>query len=181
MRAQIEKIIVHLVERHAELGVSVKPLHRQVVAAAVLRLHDLRDGAALEPLYDIGAEIGTLLTARARWALDVMPTVIQGYGKAAIVGTAVPLECGAALLHPRLGKAVRAGLPGATSIMPSVAKRAAPGACVDIPLHGTADMWNFDLFDTVSLTVADSPAPDEIVVAIALAEHGRPLARVRPD
>ncbi|EPZ88459.1 amino acid synthesis domain protein [Burkholderia cenocepacia BC7] len=39
-------------------------------------------------------------------------------------------------------------------------------------------MWNFDHFDTASLIVPDSPAPDELVVAIALAEHGRPLARV---
>ncbi|MBY4867713.1 amino acid synthesis family protein [Burkholderia anthina] len=181
MKAQIEKVIVYLVERHRELGAPVEPIHRQAVAAAVLRLNDLRVDSAFEPLYDIGAELGTLLTTRAIQELDVTPEIIQGYGKAAVVGTAVPLECGAALLHPRLGKAVRARLPGATSIMPSVTKRAAPGASVDIPLHGFADMWNFDLFDTVSLTIADSPAPDEIVVAIALSDHGRPLARVRPD
>jgi len=84
------------------------------------------------------------------------------------------------LLHPRLGKAVRACLPGASSIMPSVTKRGPPGACVDIPLHGVTDMWSFDHFDTVSLCIPDSPAPDELLIAIALAEHGRPLARVRP-
>jgi hypothetical protein len=96
------------------------------------------------------------------------------------VGTGVPLEYGAALLHPRLGKAVRECLPGATTIMPSVTKRGAAGACLDIPTHGIADMWSFDHFDTVSLSVPDSPEPDEVLVAIALAERGRPLARVRP-
>ncbi|WP_175824475.1 amino acid synthesis family protein [Burkholderia cepacia] len=184
MNSPITKIVVHLVERRAELQIPVDPPHRQVVAAAVLRLDDWHaDGplAALELLYELGAELGTLLTGRARWALDVAPSAIQAYGKAALVGSAVPLECAAALLHPRMGRAMRASLPGATSLIPSVTKRAAPGACVDIPLHGSVDMWCFDHFDTVSLALADAPASNEIVVAIALADRGRPLARVRPD
>ncbi|MDS0858620.1 amino acid synthesis family protein [Burkholderia pseudomultivorans] len=184
MNSLITKIVVHLVERRAELHVPVDPPHRQVVAAAVLRFDGwVADGpvAAFEPLYELGAELGSLLTGRARWALDVAPSVIQAYGKAALVGTALPLECAAALLHPRMGKAMRASLPGATSLIPSVTKRAAPGACLDVPLHGSTDMWSFDHFDTVSLALADAPASNEIVVAVALADSGRPLARVRPD
>ncbi|WP_322021857.1 MULTISPECIES: amino acid synthesis family protein [unclassified Burkholderia] len=184
MNPPITKFVVHLLERRTELHVPVDPPHRQVVAAAVLRFDEWRADAplaALKPLYELGAELGTLLTGRARWALDVAPSAIQAYGKAALVGSAVPLECAAALLHPRMGRAMRESLPGATSLIPSVTKRAAPGACVDIPLHGCTDMWSFDHFDTVSLTLADAPAPNEIVVAIALADSGRPLARVRPD
>ncbi|KWF93542.1 hypothetical protein WL93_10905 [Burkholderia diffusa] len=184
MNSIVTKIVVHFVERRAELQIPVDPPHRQVVAAAVLRLDGWgADGAvaALEPLYELGAELGTLLTGRARWALDVAPSAIQAYGKAALVGSAVPLECAAALLHPRMGKAMRASLPGATSLIPSVTKRAAPGAYLDIPLHGSTDVWSFDHFDTVSLALADAPASNEIVVAVALADSGRPLARVRPD
>ncbi|MGU7811636.1 amino acid synthesis family protein [Burkholderia sp. AW49-1] len=184
MNSLITKIVIHLVERRAELCVPLNPSHRQVVAAAVLRLdgwHTDAPLAALEALYELGAELGTLLTARARWALDVEASAIQAYGKAALVGGAVPLECAAALLHPRMGKAMRACLPGAASLIPSVTKRGAPGACLDIPLHGSTDMWSFEHFDTVSLALADAPAPNEIVVAIALADSGRPLARVRPD
>jgi Amino acid synthesis len=177
---QITRVVVHLVERCAELGVLVVPPHRQVVTAAVLKLADMGADSALETLYEMGAELGTLLTGRAIQALGGASTDIQGYGKAALVGTGLSLECGAALLHPRLGKAVRACLPGATTIMPSVTKRGAAGACVDIPLHGTADMWSFDHFDSVSLMVTDSPAPDEVMVAVAFAERGRPLARVKP-
>ena len=40
-------------------------------------------------------------------------------------------------------------------------------------------MWSFDHFDTVSVSIADAPASDEIVVLLALAEHGRPLARIK--
>jgi Amino acid synthesis len=180
MSVQVTRVIVHLVERCAELGVPVVPPHRQAVGAAVLKMADEGADGALEALYAMGGELGALLTGRALQALGCTPGDIQGYGKGALVGTGVPLEYGAALLHPRLGKAVRQCLPGATTIMPSVTKRGAAGACLDIPTHGIADMWSFDHFDTVSLSVPDSPEPDEVLIAIALAEHGRPLARVRP-
>lgn len=180
MRIPVTRFVVHLVERCVELGTAVTPSHRQVIAAAVLRpaVDDIPDD--LGSLYAMGEELGRLLAGRALHTLGGVPADIQGYGKAALVGTGVPLEWGAALLHARLGNAVRSCLPGATSLMPSVTKRAAPGACVDIPLHGTVDMWSFDHFDTASLSVSDSPASDELLVAIALADRGRPLARVRP-
>ncbi|MBY8605975.1 amino acid synthesis family protein [Burkholderia arboris] len=181
MSIQIAKIVVHLVERRAELGVAIDPPQRQAIAAAVLTLKGWRADDPLEPLYEVGAELGTSLTEHARCALGAQRSHIQVYGKAALVGTAVPLECAAAVLHPRMGKAVRACLPGAVSLIPSVTKRGAAGACMDIPLHGAVDMWNFDHFDTASLVVPDSPAPDELVVAVALAERGRPLARVVPE
>lgn len=180
MSTPITRIVVHLVERCAELGVAVTPPHRQAVAAAVLKPMDMHVGHDLEGLYATGAELGRTLASRALQAIGCAPADIQGYGKAALVGTGVPLEWGAALLHPRLGKAVRECLPGASSIMPSVTKRAGAGACVDIPLHSVADMWSFDHFDTLSLCVPECPAPDELVIAVALAERGRPLARVRP-
>ncbi|QNB16111.1 amino acid synthesis family protein [Paraburkholderia tropica] len=181
MNVQMTRIVIHLVERCAEVGTAVTPPHRQVVAAAVLKWADLDVRGELEALYATGAELGQLLTTRALLALGCGAKEIEGYGKAALAGTDVPLEWGAALLHPRLGKAVRSCLPGASSIMPSVTKRGAAGACVDIPLHGVTNMWSFDHFDTVSLCVPDSPAPDELLVAIALAERGRPLARIRPE
>jgi hypothetical protein len=177
---QISRLVIYMVERWAELGVAVTPPHRQVVAAAVLNVGLVQAEAVLEPLYELGAELGSLLTRRAIAALGTAPADIQSYGKAALLGTNVALECGAALLHPRLGKAVRACLPTANTIMPSVTKRGAPGACVDIPLHGVTDMWRFEHFDTVSLSVADAPASHEIVIAVALADRGRPMARVKP-
>jgi len=180
MSVQIARIIVQMLERRAELGVSLHPASRQAIAAAVLTLNNWRTDDSLEPLYEIGAELGTLLTEQARGALEVSRTQIQAYGKAALVGTGVPLECAAAILHPRMGKAIRACLPGTVSLIPSVTKRGAAGACMDIPLHGAMDMWSFDHFDTASLVVSDSPAPDEIVIAVALSECGRPLARISP-
>jgi len=180
MSLTVTRVVIQLVERCAELDTPLTSPHRQVIAAAVLRpaFADIDDD--LTVLCALGDDLGRMLTGRALQVLGCAPAAVQAYGKAALVGMDVPLEWGAALLHPRLGKAVRACLPGATSIMPSVTKRATAGATVDIPLHGTADMWSFDHFDTVSLSVADSPGPAELLVAVALADSGRPLARVRP-
>lgn len=180
MNVQITRLVIYLVERCAELGAPVTPEHRQVVAAAVLKPVDLDGTGELDALYATGAELGQILTGRALHALGCAGEHVQGYGKAALVGTDVPIEWGAALLHPRLGKAVRGCLPGASSIMPSVTKRGPAGACVDIPLHSVTDMWSFDHFDSVSLCVPDSPAADELLIAIALADRGRPFARVKP-
>ncbi|SAL44727.1 hypothetical protein AWB64_04747 [Caballeronia sordidicola] len=180
MNVQITQIVLHFVERCVEIGTPVTPPHRQAVAAAVLKPTHVDVACELEALYAMGADLGRMLTARALLALGCAGETIQGYGKAALLGTAIPLEWGAALLHPQLGKAVRDCLPGASSIMPSVTKRGPAGACVDIPLHSVTDMWSFDHFDTVSLCIPDSPAPDELLIAIALAERGRPLARVTP-
>jgi Amino acid synthesis len=40
------------------------------------------------------------------------------------------------------------------------------------------DLWSFDQIDTISITVANAPRPDEIVVIVALADGGRPRPRV---
>ena len=181
MNVQITRWVTHVVERCAECGISLSLPHRQVVAAVVLRARDADEASELDALYAAGAELGRLLTERALLAIGCPPSNIEAYGKAALAGTNIPLEWGAALLHPRLGKAVRECLPGASSIMPSVTKRGAAGACVDVPLHHVTNMWSFDHFDTISLCVPDAPASDELLIAIALAERGRPLARVRPD
>src|SRR5471032_2219607 len=94
MSAQVTRVVVHLVERCAELGVPVVPPHRQAVAAAVLKMADEGTDGALDTLCATGAELGALLTGRALQALGCTPADIQGYGKGALVGTGVPLECG---------------------------------------------------------------------------------------
>lgn len=135
MSVQIAKIVVHLVDRRAELGTAIYPAHRQAIAAAVLSRQNWRTDDPLEFLYELGAELGTSLTEHARCALGVQRSAIQVYGKAALVGTAVPLECAAALLHPRMGKAIRACFTG-DYLAHSVSHEARHRRCV--PGHSAA-------------------------------------------
>lgn len=88
----------------------------------------------LQELVDAGSIIGKLLADRAVEALGEDRSV-ESYGKAAIVGCRGEIEHGAALLHPRMGKPVRAAIGQGLAVIPSATKRAEPGASIDVPLH----------------------------------------------
>lgn len=51
------------------------------------------------------------------------------------------------------------------------------GASIDIPIVYKRAIWVVSHFDTMTVSVPDAPMPDEIVIALALTELGRPLAR----
>ena len=53
-----------------------------------------------------------------------------------------------------------------------------PGITVDIPLAHKDDIWSFDHLDTLTVSMPDAPRPEDIVVAIAIADGGWPHPRV---
>jgi hypothetical protein len=129
----------------------------------------------LSALFDVGARLGE----------DIMPDVVKrlpnpatSYGKAAIVGVAGDFEHGGALIHPKLGKPMRAAVGGGEAIISSNVKVAPAGSAIDVPLANKDDIWAFDYFDTMTVMVADAPRPDEIVVIMIAADGGRPAPRV---
>jgi hypothetical protein len=161
---------------YAEGGLpSIVPVTR--VAACAVIANPLA-GKAIDDLQDFipfGAELGELLT---REALSVLGKPVISYGKAAIVGVSGDIEHAAAILHPRMGKPMRDAIGGGQAIIPSNVKIGAVGAGIDVPLGHKDDVWSFDQIDTIGVTVANAPRPDEIVVIVALADGGRPRPRV---
>ncbi len=158
-----------------EMGAPCSPLTR-VAALAVLRNpFACIDQADLTELFEVGATLGGRLAADAMAALGV-PCVT--YGKAAIVGTQGAVEHGAALLHPRLGKPVRAAIGGGDALMPSNVKVGAFGAAIDIPLGHKDDPWSFDYIDTLTVAIPDAPRPNEIIVCVGFSDGARICARV---
>ena len=93
------------------------------------------------------------------------------YGKGALVG--VEMEHGGACVHPMLGKPMRAAIGGGKAVISSNVKVAAAGASLDVPLGHKDDSWSFPHFDTITVSVADAPRPNEIVVVMAIADGGR--------
>ncbi len=59
------------------------------------------------------------------------------YGKAAIIGVNGDMEHGGAMIHPKLGKPMRAPVDGGKSLIPANAKVAAAGVPIDLPLTET--------------------------------------------
>lgn len=173
--ALIERQCLHC----ADVLVQGEPLYRQVWAAAVVQLPPAgRGDESLAALELLGEQLGASLGERAWQALRRADAEPLSYGKGAIVGSACRIEHAAAILHPRLGKSLRAVIGGGPSLIPSTVKHAAAGACLDIPLHGVDDEWNFSLLDSVEVRFGNAPLPDQIVVVIALAAGGRAFASV---
>ena len=82
-----------------------------------------------------------------------------------------------ACLHPKFGAPTRDAV-GGVSILPSVKKRAAMGATLDIPVHHIKAMLVRSHFDAMEIRVPDAPAADELA-ARARGERRRPAARPR--
>ena len=132
----------------------------------------------LEQLMAIGEELGGFLGEQAVAALGVKPSEIESYGKAAMVGENGELEHAAAILHPRLGKPLRVAVEKGAALVPSSKKMGAMGHPLDVPLGHKDAAYVRSHFDGMEVRINDAPRSGEIMVAIAVATSGRPLARV---
>ena len=161
----------------AEAGKAVaKPITR-VAGIAVIQNPFAGQGYVedLASLFDVGAKLGEALMPDV---VRRLPNPATSYGKAAIVGLNSDFEHGGALIHPKLGKPMRAAVGGGDAIISSNVKVAAAGSAIDVPLAHKDDIWSFDHFDTMTVMVADAPRPDEIMVVMIAADGGRPAPRV---
>ncbi|HXY49058.1 MAG TPA: amino acid synthesis family protein [Terriglobales bacterium] len=179
MKARIRKIAVFLEETHTEMGRAVNPPTRRAAAAAVIENpYAGRYVEDLTELMDIGAELGELLTEKAVAALNIPGNTAESYGKAAAVGENGELEHAAAVLHPKLGAPVRRVLGKGAALIPSSKKRGTCGVALDIPLGHKDAAFVRSHFDGMEIRINDAPRADEILVAIAVTDSGRPLPRV---
>lgn len=179
MKAKIRKIVVAVDEVLMQTGQEVKPPTRRAVAMAVIEnpcagrfVQDLGD------LSDIGEELGGLLGERCVQALGIAPHQAESYGKAAIVGEAGELEHAAAILHPKLGAPLRKAVEKGAALVPSAKKIGTLGTAIDVPLGHKDAAYVRSHFDAIEARISDAPRPAEIVVAVAVTDSGRPLARV---
>ncbi|MCB8874529.1 amino acid synthesis family protein [Acidisoma silvae] len=124
----------------------------------------------LEPL-------GVDMAERLVTALGGDPSVVQGYGKGAIVGAAGELEHGA-LWHVPGGYAMRAVLGDAKAIVPSAKKVGGPGTRLDIPVTHINAAYVRSHFDAMEVGVPDGPRADELALVLVMTTGARIHARV---
>src|SRR6202007_2185454 len=179
MKVKIRKIATFVEETQREMGREIAPPTRKGAAVAVLGNpcggHIVED---LSRLMEIGEELGKPLTTRAVTALGISAPAAESYGKAAAVGENGELEHAAAILHPKLGTPVRKVLGKGAALIPSSKKRGGPGVSLDIPLGHKDAAFVRSHFDGMEIRVNDAPRANEILVAIAVTDSGRPLPRV---
>ena len=179
MSADIRKIAVIVEETWHEMGREVDPPTRKAVAVAVIANPFAgRYVEDLEPLMEIGEELGGLLGKKCVEALGIEPAQAESYGKAAMVGENGELEHAAAILHPRLGKPLREAVEKGAALVPSSKKMGGPGQALDVPLGHKDAAYVRSHFDGIEVRLNDSPRAGEIMVAVAVTDSGRPLPRV---
>ena len=179
MKAKIRKLVTVVEETLSEMGRAVDPPTRRAAAVAVIEnpfagryVEDLAE------LIDIGEELGQLLASRAVAALGIEGASAESYGKAAAVGENGELEHAAAILHPKLGAPVRKVLSKGAALIPSSKKRGGPGVALDVPLGHKDAAFVRSHFDGMEVRIADAPRANEIMIAVAITDSGRPLPRV---
>lgn len=179
MSAEIRKIVVFVEEVRREMGQAVSPPTRKAAAVAVIRNPFAgRYQADLGALMDIGAELGGLLGRKCVEALGILPSDAESYGKAALVGENGELEHAAAILHPSLGKPLREAVEKGAALVPSSKAFGGPGTVLDIPLGHKDAAYVRSHFDGMRVMLNDAPRADEIMVAVAVTDSGRPLPRI---
>ena len=180
----IRKTVTLLEEINAEYGAPANPPLRRVAIAAVFKnpLAGKTAGADLAPLIEASLELGVSLTKAALGSLGAKPAELRAYTKAALVGTEGDLEHGAAMIHPRLGMAMRRTIRRGRVIIPGHAKVGPPGTSVDL-LFGPLDAgWDLDAVDSTPVLIHDAPRPNEIVLWIGYSTGPRVNARSKgPD
>lgn len=125
----------------------------------------------------IAPELGAQLTAEIV-GLAGNGEAIEGYGKAAVVGTSGEIEHASALIHTlRFGNHYRKAV-GAKSYLAFTNTRGGPNCPVVIPIMHKADEGARSHYLTIQFSILDAPAADEVVVALGASIGGRPHHRI---
>jgi Amino acid synthesis len=179
MTMNIRKIAVNVEETHIEAGRAIAPATRKAVAVAVIaNPYAGTYQEDLTVLMEIGADLGTILGKRCVEALGITPDQAESYGKSAMVGENGELEHAAAILHPKLGAPLRKEVEKGAALVPSSKKMGSPGQVLDVPLGHKDAAYVRSHFDGIEVRLNDAPRANEIMVAVAVTDSGRPLPRV---
>jgi len=126
----------------------------------------------ISPSYALGVAIGERAVALGAGR------VVESYGKGIVVGAAGEYEHGNAFITNVGAGPVRDAIGGGVAWVPSTGKRGGIGTSIDVPLAHKDALYVRSHYDTMTVTFADSPMPDEVIVVWAFATRGRLQARL---
>lgn len=174
---QLRKIAMYFEEIYHEGGPPpAKPLVRAAIIAIVSNPYAGRFVDDVAPYMTALAPLADDLAGRLLDALGGEPEVIEGFGAAAIVGTAGEVEHGTAWYEPA-ARALQAALKHARAPLSTASKVGVMGGRIDLPLgHAVAALVRSHQ-DALDVGVPDAPRPDEIAYALAMSTGGRVHAR----
>lgn len=149
-----------------------KPLRR---AAGLVVIRNPFAGKYVEAItgfMDDLKPIGLALAKDMVAALGGDRSIVEGYGKGAIVGAGGELEHGA-LWHAPGGYAMREVLGDTKAIVPSTKKVGGLGARLDVPVTHVNASYVRSHFDSIEVGIPDSPRADEILLVLVMTTGAR--------
>jgi len=177
---QIRKIVTYVEDTLIEGGKAAPKPFQMFGVAAVVRNPWAGRGFVedLKPeIHALAPQLGEVLTAHLL-ALMGSGEAVEGYGKAAVVGTSGEVEHASALIHTlRFGNHFRKAV-GAKSYLSFTNMRGGPNCPIVIPMMHKHDEGMRSHYLTLQFSINDAPAPDEIVVALGGSIGGRPHHRI---
>ena len=179
MVLKIRKFVDYSEEIHIEgFKEANNPLHIFAVAAVITNPWAGRYIEDLKPeIHAFAPILGEKLSERIL-KLAGGPDNIEAYGKAAVVGTEGEIEHGSAFTHTlRFGNFYRNAV-GAKSYLVFTNIRAPANGPIMIPLMDKHDPGRRSHYHTIQFAISDSPAANEIVIALGGANGGRPHHRI---
>ncbi len=172
----IRRLISQVTEDRISEGVPADRPLRKVVCAAVLTnpfagryVADLSDAVAWSP------ELGRMLAGRA---VELLGEPALSYGKGGIAGTFGSQEHVVAFITTPFGNAMRDTVGGGAAWVSSATVVGGPGTVLTLPLAHKDALYVRDHYDAVTFHPCDAPHPDEVVIAVAVANRGRLNARL---
>jgi len=143
------------------------PLRRAAVIAVIRNPFAGAYVEDIQPFMEDLKPLGLMMANRLVDLLGGDPSVVEGYGKGAIVGAAGELEHGA-LWHAPGGYAMREVLGDAMAIVPSTKKVGGPGTRLDVPITHINASYVRSHFDAMELGLNDAPRADEMALMLVM-------------
>ena len=169
----VRKTVSNVEEIFHEGGpVSRIPLRRASIAAVIENPHAGRYVESIAGFMEDLKPLGLSMAGKLIDALGGDPSVVEGYGKGAIVGSEGEIEHGA-LWHAPGGYAMRSLLGGAKAIVPSTKKVGAAGARLDVPITHLNASYVRSHFDSMEVGVGDSPKAREMCLILVMSTGPR--------
>ncbi|MEJ8475671.1 amino acid synthesis family protein [Roseibium algae] len=154
-----------------------KPLRRAAAIAVIKNPFASQYVENIEGFMDDLKPLGVEMAGDLLKALGGDASVVEGYGKGAIVGSAGEVEHGA-LWHVPGGYSMREILPASNAIVPSTKKLGGPGTRLDVPITHCNASYVRSHFDAMEIGINDAPKADEILLVLVMTTGARIHARV---
>ena len=154
----------------------VDPIRKYVIGAVIKNPYAGKFSQNLDLLINPSKDLGIVFGKRLTRCSNGFP--ILSYGKSFIIGTLGEYEHGNACLTNVFAEPLREAIGGGIAWIPSTGKIGGPGTEIDIPLAHKNALYARSFYDTLTISINDSPKPDEILILFAAASRSRLNARL---